>query len=238
MYRAGVAATAAVLLLVGCSGGSAPTPGPPMSPGTTPPDVVSTEPVPTSTSASAQPSAPPTFSDSATPPSAPTTASPTSSSTDSPPGDLDQLHPWVTARSEEEPRQAAGDWQEIIGVRTGAHEGYDRVVLDLSGDDPLLGWFAGFADEAIEDPTGFPLEIDGDAFLELGIWAIDWTTDRPERFSGPVDADGLDNVTAVAFGGLFEAQQQILIGLEERTAYRVFTLSDPARIVVDIKHAD
>ena len=43
-------------------------------------------------------------------------------------------------------------------------------------------------------------------------------------------------VEEVVFGGLFEAQQQILIGLDERTAYRMFALSDPARIVIDIRH--
>src|SRR5690606_10021120 len=44
-------------------------------------------------------------------------------------------HPWLTAASEQEPRQTTPDaWQEITGVRTGLHDDYDRVVLDLSGD--------------------------------------------------------------------------------------------------------
>lgn len=233
MFRAAFAAAAVALLIVGCSGAPGPAPLTPTSTATTAAandtsEPTETESVPAKTS----------FSSDASPIPASSTASLEPSPSASASDELGSLHPWLTASSEREPRQTAGEWQEIIGVRTGAHDGYDRVVLDLSGEVPMLGWFAGFTDEAIEDPTGFPLEVDGDAFLELGIRAIDWTTDRPERFSGPVDADGLGNVTDVVFGGLFEAQQQILIGLEERTAYRIFVLPDPARIVIDIKHAD
>ena len=68
--------------------------------------------------------------------------------------------PWLTGPSD---RAASAVGQEITGVRTGLHDGYDRVVLDLTGSDPELGWFAGFTDEAIADPSGRPLDVDGDA---------------------------------------------------------------------------
>ena len=111
------------------------------------------------------------------------------------------------------------------------------MVLDLTGSDPELGWFAGFTDEAIADPSGRPLDVDGDVFLQLGVTGIDWITPSPERYSGdPVRDDALEVVREVVFGGLFEGQQQILIGLDAQTACRVFALSAPARIVVDIRH--
>ena len=81
------------------------------------------------------------------------------------------------------------------------------MVLDLTGSDPELGWFAGFTDEAIADPSGRPLDVDGDAFLQLGVTGIDWTTPSPERYSGdPVRGDALEVVREVVFGGLFEGQ--------------------------------
>ena len=228
MRRAAAATAAVALLLAGCSGGQAPTPSEPTS----------TSPTPAASTSTPQQSA--TSSDPAEPSgtsSAPAT-SPSPSSAPPVPDVNESLHPWLTGPSEQDPSQAVPEnSQEITGVRIGVHDGYDRVVLDLTGDEPHLGWFAGFVDEPIEDPTGEPLAVEGDAFLQLGIYGIDWTTPSADRYSGAsVDGGSLEVVEEVVFGGLFEAQQQILIGLDERTAYRMFALSDPARIVIDIRH--
>ncbi|MCC2593612.1 hypothetical protein LKO27_09355 [Tessaracoccus sp. OS52] len=244
MRRAAAATAAVALLLAGCAEGPTSPPDEPTS--STPIHAATTSPSPTSatpdtpgepseasTSATGSPTTSPPVSP-ATSPSEQVTSSPTRQESDDP----GSVHPWLTQRSEQEPRQTIpGDWQEITGVRTGLHEGYDRVVLELSGDEPLLGWFANLTTEAVADPSGLPLDVEGDAFLDLGIWAIDWTTEHAERYSGEtVEDDALETVTQVVFGGLFEAQQQVVIGLEERTAYRIFTLADPARMVIDIRH--
>lgn len=127
--------------------------------------------------------------------------------------------------------------QEITDVRIGAHEGFDRVVLDVTGDEPGLGWYARFTEDAIEDPSDLPLNVDGDAFLEIAVTGIDWTSDSTERYDGSaVSGQGTTVITQVKFGGLFEGQQQVVIGLRSQTAYRVFALSDPARIVIDVQH--
>ncbi|WP_161965195.1 AMIN-like domain-containing (lipo)protein [Ornithinimicrobium cerasi] len=145
-------------------------------------------------------------------------------------------YPWVGGPVEEETR-AGAEGQEITDVRTGLHEGYDRVVLDLTGEEPALGWFVSFVDEAVEDPSGLPLDVDGDAFLQVVVRGIDWTTESPERYDGdPVEGAGTEVVTEVVLGGLFEGQQQIVIGLTQETAFRVFSLPDPARIVIDVQH--
>lgn len=144
--------------------------------------------------------------------------------------------PWSEALVEEDV-VSGGERQEITGVRIGEHDDYDRVVLDLSGDRRTLGWYAEFVDEAVQDPSGMPLEVEGDAYLQIGVRGIDWTTESEERYDGaPVDADDTEVVEEVVFGGLFEGQQQIVIGLDERTAFRVFGLDDPARIVIDVRH--
>ncbi|GAA5166027.1 AMIN-like domain-containing (lipo)protein [Ornithinimicrobium tianjinense] len=143
--------------------------------------------------------------------------------------------PWTTGPVEEDV-VTGGEAQEITGVRIGEHDGYDRVVLDLSGDQRLLGWHAEFVDQAVEDPSGRPLEVDGTAYLQIGVRGIDWTNDSADRYDGaPVDADDTEIVEEVVFGGLFEGQQQIVIGLDERTEFRVFGLDDPARIVIDVR---
>jgi hypothetical protein len=147
-----------------------------------------------------------------------------------------ELYPFVGGPDEQEGLSAT-EPQEITGARTGLHDGYDRVVLDLTGDEPVLGWYADFVDEAVQDPSGLAIDIEGEAFLQIAVRGIDWTTESPERYSGdPVEGSGTEVVTEVAFGGLFEGQQQIVVGLTEETAFRVFSLSDPARIVIDVQH--
>ena len=228
MRRAAAATAAVALLLAGCSGGQAPAPSEPTSTSPTP---AASTPTPQTSDTSTVPADP-----SETSPGPATSPPPSSSAAPVP--DVDEsLHPWLTGPSEQDPSQAVPEnSQEITGVRVGLHNGYDRVVLDLTGDESHLGWFAGFVDEAVEDPTGEPLAVKGDAFLQLGIYGIDWTTPSAERYSGAsVDGGSLEVVEEVVFGGLFEAQQQVLIGLDERTAYRMFALSDPARIVIDIR---
>lgn len=228
-----------VLLLAGCTDGTSPGPAQPTG-STSAPAASPTTPDPTTAPADpSTTSASPTDSSTGPPGTTTPPAGPTASPSSPTPDDVDPaLHPWQTGPTRQDPPAGApAVGQEIVGVRTGLHDGYDRVVLDLSGSDPILGWFAGFTDEAVQDPTGEPMDVEGDAFLQLGVFGIDWTTDAPDRYSGaPVDGEGLEVVKEVVFGGLFEAQQQILIGLDDETAYRVFALSDPARIVVDIQH--
>lgn len=227
--------TLVAMLLAGCTSGTTPLPDDPDSTtATTSANPETSTPIAETPSTTTEPptSAPP----------APDTSAPTSDEAPSPtttePDDVEDDHPWLTAASSQNPGATPPETtQEIIGIRTGLHEGFDRVVLELSGDEPVLGWFAGFTDEAVVDPSGQPLEVAGEAFLELGVHGIDWTNESPERYSGePVPGGDLEGVTEVVFGGLFEAQQQIVIGLDAQTAYRVFALSDPARIVIDIRH--
>lgn len=139
-----------------------------------------------------------------------------------------------------EVRQSPADaesGQEITGVRVGVHDSFDRVVLDLTDDEPQLGWIGLYEDAAYEDGSGAPIEVDGSAVLSVPVAGIDWTQEHPERYDGTtVAGDGTQVVTEVVFGILYEGQQQVFVGVEERTPFRIFTLADPARIVIDVEH--
>lgn len=212
----------ATVVLAGCQGGGIPSPTPP-------PATPSTVPTPSKSSAPGTESIPPTS------PAEPEPFSPKPVDSDSP-GPSDPAYPWITASSEQE-ATSAGAGQEITDVRVGSHDGYDRVVLDLTDKEPGLGWYAGFVEEAIQDPSGDSFDIEGEAFLQVLVQGIDWATESPDRYDGgPVAGEGADIVTEVQFGGLFEGQQQVVIGLRGQSAYRIFTLADPARIVIDVQH--
>lgn len=155
--------------------------------------------------------------------------------------DLFDQPDWVDPEEQVQvaPGQDAYDLgQEITGVRIAGHDGFDRVVLDLSGDEVVLGWFGLYEDAAYEAGSGRPIDIAGNAVLSVPVEGIDWVNERPERSDGSdVEGGGTLNVVEVVFGVLFEGQQQVFVGVVDRTPYRVFPLDDPARIVIDVQHS-
>lgn len=129
--------------------------------------------------------------------------------------------------------------QEITGVRIAAHDDFDRVVLDLTGDEVVLGWFGLYEDAPYEAGSGRPIDFAGNAVLSVPVEGIDWTNPHPERTDGSDlgGPGGTKNVVEVVFGILFEGQQQVFVSVVDRTPYRIFPLNDPARIVIDVQHS-
>ncbi|MBF5082650.1 hypothetical protein [Quadrisphaera sp. INWT6] len=130
----------------------------------------------------------------------------------------------------------------VTGVRTGEHDGYERVVIDVQGDaGDQAGWFATAVDQPLQDASGEVLDVDGDRYLNLNVTGIangsDGQTDSAGRpaFTGTVAGSG-GLVEEVYVGGAWEGQAQVLLGLDDdATEYRVLPLSDPQRIVVDVR---
>ncbi|MFX0537385.1 AMIN-like domain-containing (lipo)protein [Ornithinimicrobium sp. Y1847] len=139
---------------------------------------------------------------------------------------------------EQRPDDAAQEvGQEIIDVRVAGQDGFDRVVFELSGDEVRLGWLAAYQDVATDPASGEPVEVAGSSVLSVPILGIDWQADPPERYDGQTVAGAdTDNVTEVVFDIIYAGEQQIFIGVDDQTPYRVFALNDPARIVVDLEH--
>ncbi len=130
----------------------------------------------------------------------------------------------------------------VVGARTGQHEGYERVVLDLEGAaGEQAGWFATTVDQPVQDASGELLDVDGDRFVNLNVTGIanggEGQVDSAGRraFTGTVEGSG-DLVEQVYVGGAWEGQAQVLVGLDDDvTEYRVQALSDPQRIVLDVR---
>ncbi|NLX00172.1 MAG: hypothetical protein GXY39_10770 [Actinomycetales bacterium] len=141
---------------------------------------------------------------------------------------------WSTAENSSNFPGGGGDLLPV-GVRTGDHDGFDRVVFDLSGSGQP-GWRVTYVERAIEDPSGEEITLEGDAVSEVIISGLR----MPEESefdsvlrAGPIDVDDLDEVEVIHVSGLFEGQLQVLIGLESEVPFRVFVLQDPVRLVID-----
>lgn len=124
----------------------------------------------------------------------------------------------------------------VVNVRTGRHATFDRVVFDLKGEAP--GYRVGYVSEVREDGSGKVVDTRGRTNLLVRLTPANAhhengspTYTGPSRFT--VDYPALREV---AFAGDFEATVSIALGIRHKNGFRVMTLHDPMRIVVDIAH--
>jgi hypothetical protein len=122
-------------------------------------------------------------------------------------------------------------------VRVGHHDGFDRVVYEFTGQTPPT-WLVRYVDTPIEDPSGERVDVSGDTFLEVQVAGLDYPRKR-DREPGAPAAQALSATRIVDAGVLFagfEGYGQTFIGLAgDPRPFRVFTLSAPSRLVVDIQ---
>ncbi len=202
---------AAVLLLAACGTDTSPT-----SASDTPPSSVSPEP---SEASSATPS--PSPSD--TPPAWAGSPSPAPAA-DGPP------FPESTDPQTSEP---TGDWNlQLADVRVGDHDGFDRVVLELTGT-ATPGWGVAWGDEAVAEGSGDVVPLEGDHVLTIS--ASGTALPEPGSFEVPARLGPAGALAEVQVNGWFEGYTQVFAGVDgEERPFRVFTLTGPPRLVVDI----
>lgn len=140
---------------------------------------------------------------------------------------------------------STGSVAYLTDVRAGSHEGFDRIVLELDAAD-----FPGYRVALVEPPitadgSGEVLTVAGEAFLEIALTPASGVRhdDSPQgytpTYTGPDRVQGATaNVTEVVRTGDFEATLGWVAGLRSATGFSVTELTDPARLVIDVRHAD
>lgn len=121
-------------------------------------------------------------------------------------------------------------------VRVGEHDGFTRVVIDLEGDGEP-GWFTAYTDDPRQQASGLPVDVNGGAFLNLGIEGTPFP-DNPqleEKHMMPGVTPGVGIVSEVVYTTSFEAQTQLIIGVQKKTPYSVTFLDEPKRLVLDFQ---
>lgn len=138
----------------------------------------------------------------------------------------------------------AGDLVQstVTGVRTGQHDCFDRLVVDVAG--PAPGYSVSYVDTVLMDPSGMPVSLRGGARLQVVVKAPAYTTSGVYTYT-PANPSELSNVAGyrtlrqVAWAGTFEGQTTIGLGVRARLPFRVFTLAGPgsgSRVVIDVAH--
>ena len=168
------------------------------------------------------------------------TASPTATATATPtPDEEDQGGPAFSEPSTTSREAGEGAGLSVVDVRTGTHDGYDRVVFELGGEG-TVGWRVMYDDAPATAGEGAAVDLAGDATLAVVIENVGYPFDTGvQEYAGDRNpAPGHPQVKELQLGGVFEGYYDAFVGTAERAPFRVFRLSDPQRLVVDVQHSD
>lgn len=120
----------------------------------------------------------------------------------------------------------------LTGIRAATHEGFTRVVLEFSGEGTPGVWRGAWTDEALEQGRGMPIQVEGQAFLDLVIDGTPMTaTESPYPSGTHTRAGDLDVVS----DGTFEDNTHVVIGSPATRQFQIGFLSNPVRMVIDIR---
>jgi hypothetical protein len=119
----------------------------------------------------------------------------------------------------------------VVGVRVGQHDGYDRLVIEYSGAIPSYKVQRRSGTTFTESPKGQAVTLNGTNGVLVVVHPIlNWTS-----YSGPTafqpnypvlrEARQVEN---------FEGYQQWALGIQGTPCLRVTTLTSPSRLVVDV----
>ena len=120
----------------------------------------------------------------------------------------------------------------LTGMRAARHEGFARVVLEFSGEGTPGVWRAAWTEEAVEQGRGLPIQVEGEAVLDLVIDGSPMTASESSYPSGTHTRAGDLHVVS---DGTFEDNTHVVIGAPTARQFQIGFLSDPVRMVIDIR---
>ena len=134
-----------------------------------------------------------------------------------------------------------GETALLTRVALARHEGFDRVVLEFRNRRPAFR--VAYVEPPLrQDGSGDTVEVEGRAFVEVRMEpasTYDLAADAL-AYAGPPRLRGADHGTAVvrevARVSDFEAVLSWAVGVDDRVDFRVLTLDDPPRLVVDFRN--
>ncbi|MGY1686870.1 hypothetical protein ACI8AK_14890 [Geodermatophilus sp. SYSU D00867] len=181
--------------------------------------------------------APSTAPSSATTSSDGGSASPTGGDTG---GDTGTAAPSPPADTRPDTAEASADASVTVrDVRTGRHDGFDRVVFEAGGTG-TPGWDVRYVDVASSQGSGEEVDVAGEAVLQVTITGAGYPYDTGvEEYAGPdpLPGQGTATVTEVVFDATFEGTTVAFVGTRSQAPFRVYGLEDPTRVVVEVADA-
>jgi hypothetical protein len=174
----------------------------------------------------------------ATPTTTATTTAPGPTGTTGPGTATTAAQRWTTA-----PKAGSGNPEfpertpMLVAVRTGSHDGYDRLVLQFRNDLP--NWRVNYVNQVASE-SGETVPLEGAAFLYVDTHPATGHQDTApfkQTYTGPHTlTPHHPMLRQVAWVDDFEGHVGFGLGLQRRTGFRVLELREPARLAIDVAH--
>jgi hypothetical protein len=121
-------------------------------------------------------------------------------------------------------------------VRAGEHEGFDRVVFELAGDQ-APGYHVEYKDKPVRQcGSGLEAEVAGQRWLEVRLSPAQAHDEAGKAtIKDRERKPKLGVIQELELTCDFEGQVTWVLGVSSPNKYRVLELSKPARIVIDVK---
>jgi hypothetical protein len=143
---------------------------------------------------------------------------------------------------------SAGDTEMLNGVRSGRHACFDRLVIDVGGEDISFNTYdVRYVPLVYSEGKGDRVPVRGAADLQIVVGAPAYDSQYRPTFTPAnprevVNVAGYSTFRQVAWAGSFEGQTTLALGVRARLPFRVFTLDgvansdDTPRLVIDVAH--
>jgi hypothetical protein len=121
-------------------------------------------------------------------------------------------------------------------IRTGQHPAFDRVVFEFEGNR-VPGYHVEYVDRPVRTcGAGEVVQVEGYGYLLVQMMpAQAHTNDGKPTIKQREIAPNLPLIKQLKILCDFEADVQWILGLSSPNRYRVLELSNPARLVVDVR---
>jgi hypothetical protein len=125
---------------------------------------------------------------------------------------------------------------QLVQVRFGMHPNFDRVVFDLRGAAP--GYTVRYVKTVYTDARGDVVPMRGRYYLSIVLHpAYAHSSGGHAIYAVPYKFwVGYPQLRQFAFVGDYEGYVSAALGLRYHNGFRVFTLHNPTRIIVDVHH--
>jgi hypothetical protein len=127
---------------------------------------------------------------------------------------------------------------QVVDVRLGSHDTYDRVTFEFSGQDTVPPYTIRTVTTVTEDGSGKTLSLQGTSYAELVFQhASGYDLYYQPTYKGPKDfVPKFQALAEVREAGDFERVLSWGFGLNDSSCWHVLELSNPVRLAVDFSH--
>ena len=141
------------------------------------------------------------------------------------------LPPFTTA-----PKSApgSGGQAELFGVATGCRANFDRFVIRARFGTPRYD--VRYRRRIIEDGSGNPVPLLGTKRIRVLVHNARGHTTGGMGLLPKARTPLCPNLRQIKLAGDFEGVVTFGLGLRRKTGFRVFRLTGPRRIVIDVRH--